>query len=175
MTETEQLTSLISESAKEKIDRWLEKYPPEKKRSGLLFALRVLQDENKGWLTTQLIEAAADYLDLPHIAAFEVATFYSMYDLKPVGRHKVKVCTSISCMLRGSDKIIAHLRDRLGVSMGDTTPDGCFTLQHAECLAACGNAPVIQINDEQYYEDINPEKVDLLLEEIRVRESNDGK
>lgn len=175
MIDSENITSLISDETKDQIDRWLEKYPSNQKRSGVLHALRLVQEENNGWLTNDLMDAVAEYLGLPPIAVYEVATFYSMYDLKPVGRNKVKVCTSISCMLRGSDKIISHLRNRLGVNMGETTPDGIFTLKEVECLAACGNAPALQINDKNYYEDITPEKIDIILDEIQARENADGK
>lgn len=170
-----EIRSILSDATRKEIDRWLVKYPPDQKRSGLLYALRVVQEENGGWLTTELMDAVADYLDLPHIAAYEVGTFYSMYDLKQVGKIKVKVCTSISCMLRGSDKILAHLRDRLGINVGETTSDGLFTLKGVECLAACGNAPVIQIDDGDYVEDVNPEKIDIMLDRIQERESSDGK
>lgn len=170
------MTNLLSDTARSQIDRWLEKFPSDKKRSAVLYALRVVQEENGGWLTNELMVAVADYLGIPHIAVFEVGTFYSMFDLHPVGRNKIKVCTSISCMLRGSDKIISHLRDRLGVNLDETTPDGIFTLKATECLAACGNAPVIQINDREYYEDVTPEKIDLVIDEIREREeTSNGK
>lgn len=161
----------LSESAKAKIDQWLEKFPPDQKRSGVLYALRVVQEENGGWLNEALMNAVAEYLNLPPISVYEVGTFYSMYDLQPVGK-KIKVCTSISCMLRGSDKIISHLRDRLGINLGQTTPDGAFTLKSVECLAACGNAPVIQIDDRDYCEDVTPEKIDLLIDELRLRQED---
>lgn len=166
--------SLLSDSIKEQIDRWLKKYPPDQKRSAVLYALRIVQEQNHGWLTRELMDAVAAYLDIPNIAVYEVATFYSMYDLKPVGKVKVKVCNSISCMLRGSDRIVAHLKDRLGIKMGETTPDCLFTLQEAECLAACGNAPVIQINDGEYIEDVTPEKIDIVLDRIQERERSHG-
>ncbi|MBA2654237.1 MAG: NADH-quinone oxidoreductase subunit NuoE [Gammaproteobacteria bacterium] len=169
------MTNLLSTQAKSQINVWLKKYPANQKRSAVLFALRVVQEENGGWLTNDLMDAVAKYLELPSIAVYEVATFYSMYDLKPVGRHKVKVCTSISCMLKGSDKIISHLRDRLGINMGETTPDGLFTLKEVECLAACGNAPAIQIDDKSYFEDITPEKIDVILDEMQALETANGK
>jgi NADH-quinone oxidoreductase subunit E len=172
MIATETNTSLLSDSIKEQIDRWLQKYPPDQKRSAVLYALRIVQEQNHGWLTTDLMNAVAEYLDIPNIAVYEVATFYSMYDLKPVGKVKVKVCTSISCMLRGSDKLVAHLRDRLGVGLGETTRDGLFTLKGVECLAACGSAPVIQIDDRHYIENITPEKIDVELNRIQEREKS---
>lgn len=174
MNESLTTESLLSENAKERIDNWLNRYPPDQKRSAVLFALRVVQEENNGWLTDKLMAAVADYLSLPPIAVYEVATFYSMYDLKPVGMHKIKVCTSISCMLRGSDKLIKHLRNRLAISIGETTPDGLFTLKEVECLAACGNAPAIQINDRGYFEDMTPEKIDLILDEYEEKERKNG-
>lgn len=172
-TESEQ-TQVLSEAIRAQIDRWLEKYPANQKRSGVLYALRIAQEENGGWLTTQLMDAVADYLGIPHIAVYEVATFYSMYDLKPLGKIKVKICTSISCALKGSDKIIAHLRDRLGINIGETTTNGVFTLKEVECLAACGNAPVVQINDRDYIEDVTPEKIDVELDRIQERETANG-
>lgn len=165
----------LSDKAKQQIDQWLERYPSNQKKSGVLFALRVVQEENSGWLTIDLMDAVAAYLEIPPISVYEVATFYSMYDLKPVGRNKVKVCTSISCMLRGSDKMLSHIRDRLGINVGETTPDGIFTLKEVECLAACGNAPVLQINDQDYFEDLTPQKIDLILDEIKARERMNGK
>lgn len=165
----------LSEATRAKIDEWLKKYPADQKRSGVLYALRIVQEENGGWLTTELMNAVADYLSIPRIAAYEVATFYSMYDLKPVGKVKVKVCTSISCMLRGSDKLISHLRDRLGINIGETTPDGLFTLTGAECLAACGGAPALQIDDREYIENVTPEKIDLVLDSIQEQEAANAK
>ena len=174
MIQSEMTTNLLSETVREQIDRWLEKFPPDQKRSATLYALRVVQEENGGWLTDELMAAVAEYLNIPAIGVYEVATFYSMYDLNKVGKHKIKICTSISCMLRGSDKIINHLRDRLGINLGETTPDGLFTLKAVECLAACGNAPALQINDRSYVENIDPEKIDLILDELQVLEIADG-
>jgi NADH-quinone oxidoreductase subunit E len=161
----------LSESVRNKIDQWLKKFPTDKKQSGVLYALRLVQEENGGWLTEQLMDDVADYLDMPHIAVYEVATFYTMYDLKPVGQHKINICTNISCMLRGSNRIVDYLEDRLGIKLGETTPDGRFTLRAVECLAACGNAPVMQIDDRKYYEDLTPEKVDLILGEVNAAET----
>jgi NADH-quinone oxidoreductase subunit E len=174
MTESLTTASLLSDTAKEAIDRWLERYPANQKQSAILYALRIVQEENNGWLTDNLMAAVADYLGLPHMVAYEAATFYSMYDLKPVGRYKIKVCTSISCMLRGSDKLIAHISNRLGIGLDETTVDGLFTLKGAECLAACGNAPVIQINDRDYFEDVTLEKMDKILDKLQA-ENADGK
>jgi len=154
---------LLSPEAKAEIDRWVAKYPPERKQATVMAALRVVQEENSGWLSTELIEAVADYLEIAPVAAHEVATFYGMYDLKPVGRHKIFVCTNISCMLCGSDGIVARLEKKLGIKMGETTADGKFTLKEVECLAACCGAPMFQI-DKTYYENLTPERVDEILD-----------
>jgi len=145
------------------IDQWIAKYPPERKQSAVMAALRIVQDANGGWLTSELMDAVADYLDMPRIAVYEVATFYSMYELKPVGRHKICMCTNISCMLCGSEQVVSHLEDKLGIRMGETTPDGKFTLKEVECLGACVGAPVVQIG-RQYFEKLTPEKIDEILD-----------
>jgi NADH-quinone oxidoreductase subunit E len=175
ISKQETLSNQISSDTKKQIDNWLKKFPSNQKKSAALYALRLVQEENDGWLTKELMLAVADYLDIPPIAVFEVATFYSMYNLKPVGRNQVKICTSISCMLRGSDKIIAHIRDRFGIGVGETTSDGFFTLQDAECLAACGIAPMLQINNKEYHGNITPEKMDILLKQLKEMEADDGK
>ncbi|HFQ14475.1 MAG TPA: NADH-quinone oxidoreductase subunit NuoE [Gammaproteobacteria bacterium] len=154
---------LISDASRAEIDRWIAKYPPEQKRSAVMAALRILQDQNKGYLTTDLMDAVAEYLAMPPIAVYEVATFYSMYELEAVGRHKICVCTNISCMLRGSDEIVAHLNKRLGIGLGETTQDGRFTLKEVECLGACVEAPMFQIADK-YYGNLTPETVDEILD-----------
>ncbi len=174
MTELTMTESLLSAATRDQIDQWLKKYPANQKRSAVLYALRIVQAENGGWLTEELMEAVANYLELSTIAVFEVATFYSMYDLKPVGRNKIKICTSISCMLRGSDKLISHLQTKLGISVGETTPDKMFTLQEVECLAACGGAPAIMINDEMYYENLTSQKLDVILDTIKEAETANG-
>jgi NADH-quinone oxidoreductase subunit E len=162
-------TSLISEAVRKEIDRWLKKYPPTQQQSGVLYALRLVQEQNGGWLSVELLEAVADYLQMPKIAVFEVATFYSMYNLKPVGRHTFSVCGNISCMLRGSEKIMQHLQTRLGIVIDETTPDGRFTLKQVECLAACGGAPAMQLDDRYYYENLTPESIDVLLGELEQK------
>ncbi len=160
---TQSKLDLISEASRAEIDRWIAKYPPEQKRSAVMAALRILQDQNKGYLTTDLMDAVAEYLEMPPIAVYEVATFYSMYELEAVGRHKICVCTNISCMLRGSDEIVAHLNKRLGIGLGETTQDGRFTLKEVECLGACVEAPMFQIADK-YYGNLTPETVDEILD-----------
>lgn len=157
------MITVFSESVRQDIDKWLCKFPAERKQSGLLYALRRVQEENKGSLTTELIEQVAHYLDIPPSVAYEVATFYSMYYLEPQGQHSFSVCTNISCMLRGSSEIVEHLEKRLGIKTGETTKDGRYTLREAECLAACCAAPVLQLDDRDYYENLTPEKIDVLL------------
>jgi NADH-quinone oxidoreductase subunit E len=156
----------LSAAARAEIDRWAAKFPPERKRAALLAALTIVQRENGGWLTPDLMEAVADYLEVPPVAVEEAATFYSLFDLGPVGRHKLYVCNSISCWLCGSESIIEHLKQRLGIAAGETTPDGRFTLKQAECLAACGGAPAMVIGGE-YHENLTPEKVDALLARLK--------
>ncbi len=155
----------LSEQTKQKIDHWLKKYPSDQRQSGVMYALSVVQEENGGWLTETLMDAIADYLNMPKIAVYEVATFYSMFELNPVGRHKISVCTNISCMLCGSEEIAAYLKERLGIGFNETTADGKFTLKEVECLAACGRAPVLQMAGD-YYENLTIEKVDRLLKEL---------
>jgi NADH-quinone oxidoreductase subunit E len=155
--------SALSAHAREEIDSWLQRYPSERKRSAVLAALRVAQHENRGYLTRELMDAVADYLELAPIAVYEVATFYSMLETKPVGRHNIAVCTNVSCMLRGADDIVSHLQGRLGIRLGESTDDGKFYLKREEeCLAACCGAPMMQV-DHVYYENLTPEKVDEIL------------
>ncbi|MGE3318149.1 MAG: NADH-quinone oxidoreductase subunit NuoE [Candidatus Berkiella sp.] len=153
---------VLSQKVRGQIDEWLKKYPPEQRQAGVIAALTMVQDENGGYLTTELMDAVAAYLGMPKIAVYEVATFYSMFELKPVGKHKICVCTNISCMLRGSEQIVDYLQTKLGIKLGETTKDGKFTLKHVECLAACGVAPMMQIG-RQYHENLTPEKIDKIL------------
>ena len=155
--------SILSESLKADINKWTKKFPPERRQSAVLPALTLVQDANQGYLSRELIDAVADYLNMSRVTAYEVATFYSMYELKPVGRHKIGVCTNVSCMLRGCDKIVKHLKDRLQINFGETTADGQFTLKEVECLGACANAPVVHIG-QRYYEDLTPKKIDEILD-----------
>lgn len=159
-------TERLSAHVRAEIDGWLAKYPADRKQSAVLAALREVQHENGGYLTTELLDAVADYLGLPHIAVYEVASFYSMFELKPVGRHSISVCTNISCMLCGSDEIVAHLQNKLGIKLGESTADGRFYLKREEeCLAACSSGPVMQI-DHVYYENLTPAKVDQILDSL---------
>lgn len=155
----------LSESVRAKIDHWLLRYPPDQKRSGVLQALHFVQDEHEGSLTVELMEAVANYLGLPYIAVFEVATFYSMYNLKPVGKHVIDVCTNISCMLSHSEEMLDHFKKRLNINVNETTADGLFTLREVECLAACAAAPMCQIG-KKYYENLTPEKIDDIIKNL---------
>jgi NADH-quinone oxidoreductase subunit E len=159
-------SDLLSAHARAEIDHWLTRYPADRKQSALLAALREVQHENGGYLTTELMDAVADYLDLPAIAVYEVATFYSMFETHPVGRHNIAVCTNISCMLRGGDTVLAYIEKKLGIKLGESTPDGKFYLKREEeCLAACCGAPMMQV-DHVYYEHLTPEKVDQVLNSL---------
>lgn len=155
--------SLFSPEVRAAIDDWVAKYPQGWSQSAVIAALAIVQKGNGGYLTEQLMDDVAAYLDMPPIAVYEVATFYSMFELKPVGRHKVCVCTNVSCMINGSDKIVEHMRSKLGVGLGQTTKDGRFTLKEVECLGACGGAPMFQIGTK-YYENLTPELVDSILD-----------
>lgn len=154
----------LSAEIRAQVDREIAKYPSDRKSSAVMAALRIVQ-EHHGWLSAGLLEAVADYLDMPPVAVAEVAGFYSMYDLKPVGRHKICVCTNISCLLNGSDHIVRHLEQRLGIKSGETTPDGKFTLKQVECLGACVGAPMMQIG-KTYYEHLAPDRLDAILKEF---------
>lgn len=152
---------------REEIDRWVAKFPPERKRSAVISALHAAQHENGGHLTTPLMDAVAAYLGLPPIQVYEVAGFYSMFETHPVGRHHVSVCTNISCMLRGGETLLAHIEKRLGIQVGESTPDGrIFLKREEECLAACTGAPMMMV-DHVYYEDLTPEKVDTVLDALK--------
>ena len=153
----------LPETLKRDIDHWVAKFPADQKRSALLPALRLAQEQMGGYLSPSIMMAIGDYLDTPYVAVHEVASFYSMYEHKPVGKHKICVCTSISCMLKGSKEIMQHLESRLNVKCGETSKDGKFTLKHVECMGACVGAPMFQIDDREYYENLTPEKVDEIL------------
>ena len=161
MTDKQQL---LTAATRAEIDHWLQKYPADKKRSAVLSALHAAQQQNNGWLSNELMDAVATYLELPKIQVYEVATFYDMYDLTSCGKHKIRVCTNISCMLRGCDKIVDSLKQRLHIGFDESTADGKFVLKEAECLAACAGAPMMQI-DNKYYENLTPEKVDDIISE----------
>ncbi|RLA04773.1 MAG: NAD(P)H-dependent oxidoreductase subunit E [Gammaproteobacteria bacterium] len=166
----QQSESVLSAHACEQIDHWLGKFPPEQKKSALLGTLTVVQHENNGYLTTELMDAVAAYLDLQPIAVYEVATFYSMFETEPVGRNCIAVCTNISCMLRGADEVVEYLENKLGIALGESTADGKYFLKlEEECLAGCAGAPLMQVN-HKYYEQLDPVnepgKIDQILESL---------
>lgn len=158
-------SELLPDELKAAIEKWTKKYPPERRQSAVLSALTLTQDYNGGYLSQDLIDAVADFLKMSRVTAYEVATFYSLYELQPIGRHKIGVCTNISCMLNGCDKIVKHLQNRLQVNLGETTADEKFTLREVECLGACANAPVVNIG-QHYYENLTPEKLDKILDSL---------
>ena len=164
MTETASLL-LLSEYVRGEVDAWLARYPVDQKQSAVLGALHALQHED-GYLKIEKMDAIAEYLDMPAIAVYEVASFYSMFELEPVGRHTLSVCTNLSCMLCGADEIVEHLKHKLGIDLGESTPDGKFFLKkEEECLAACCGAPMMQVN-HVYQENLTIDKVDRILEEL---------
>jgi NADH-quinone oxidoreductase subunit E len=156
----------LSEHVREEIDHWVAKFPPDRKRSAVISALHAVQHENKGFLTADLMDAVAAYLNLPNILVYEVASFYSMFETKPVGRHHISVCTNISCMLRGSQEVVDHVENKLGIKTGESTPDGRIYLKREEeCLAACTGAPMMMV-DHVFYENLTPESIDKILDEL---------
>jgi NADH-quinone oxidoreductase subunit E len=156
----------LSEHVREEIDHWVAKFPPERKRSAVISALHAVQHENNGYLTAELMDAVAAYLGLAPIHVYEVASFYSMFETKPVGRHHVSVCTNISCMLRGSQEIVDRVEQKLGIKTGESTSDGRIYLKREEeCLAACTGAPMLMV-DHVFHENLTPESVDKILDEL---------
>lgn len=156
---------MLDAKVRQQIDHWLTKFPEDQKRSAVIPSLMIVQKSNGGWLSQAHIDAVAAYLGLPRIAVFEVATFYTLFDLRPVGKYKLFVCTNVSCMLCGSTKIANHIKQTLNIDFGETTSDGLFTLKEVECLGACGGAPVMQV-DETFHENLTPEKIDSLLSKL---------
>jgi NADH-quinone oxidoreductase subunit E len=160
---------LLSPEALAKIDRESAKYPAGEKQSAVMAALAIAQDEH-GWLSTEVMDFVAQYLGMPPIAVYEVASFYTMYNLKPVGRCKLTLCTNLPCALQGANVAAEHLKKRLGIGFGETTPDGGFTLKEGECLGACGDAPVMLMNNKTMLSWMTPEKIDALIESQRKPE-----
>jgi len=153
-------------SVRTEIDKWVAKFPAGREQSAVIAALHAVQHENHGFLTPDRIDAVADYLGLPAIHVYEVATFYSMFETEPVGRNSISVCTNVSCMLCGADEIVAHIESKLGIRTGESTPDGRFYLKREEeCLAACTGAPMMMVNHE-YYENLTKEEVDRILDQL---------
>ena len=158
---------LLSDHTRQEIDRWVAKFPPGRQRSATIAALHAAQEQNSGFLTPELMDAVADYLKLPPIQVYEVASFYSMFETHPCGRHHVSICTNISCMLCGAEDLVAHVEKKLGIKLGESTPDGrIFLKREEECLAACTGAPMMMV-DHVFYENLTPESIDRVLDELR--------
>ena len=156
--------TLLSEHVREEIEHWKARFPEDRQRSAVIGALHAVQHENDGYLTPELMDAVAEYLALPNIHVYEVATFYSMFQTKPVGRHNVAICTNVSCMLRGAEEIVEHVENKLGVKLGESTTDGRIYLKREEeCLAACCGAPMMMV-DHDYHENLTKEQVDDILD-----------
>jgi NADH-quinone oxidoreductase subunit E len=157
----------LSEDTRREIDRWLAKFPPDRRRSAVIAALREAQHQNGGYLTTPLMDAVAEYIGLPPIQVYEVASFYSMFETRPCGRVHVSICTNISCMLCGADEIVAAVERHLGIRTGESTPDGRIYLKREEeCLAACNNAPMMMV-DHVYHEHLTPEAAIQVLDGVK--------
>lgn len=156
---------MLSAEALKEIDRALAKYPAAQKQSAVMAALAVVQDEH-GWLSAEVIRFVADYLAMPAIAVQEVATFYAMYQTTPVGTHKITVCTNLPCALSGGEAAADYVKRKLGIGFGETTPDGKFTLREGECMGACGDAPVLLVNNKRMCSFMSRDKIDQLLEEL---------
>ena len=157
----------LNEHTRAEIDHWIAKFPPGRQRSATIAALRAAQEQNHGHLTSELMNAVAEYLHLPPIQVYEVASFYSMFEIAPCGRHHVSICTNISCMLRGGEDLVAHAERKLGIRLGESTPDGRILLKREEeCLAACTGAPMMMV-DHVFHEHLTPEKVDRILDELK--------
>ena len=167
MSETASKIHLLSEHTRHEIDGWVARFPEGRQRSAVLSALRFTQEQNQGFLTPDLMEAVAQYLKLPAIQVFEVASFYSMFETHPCGRHHVSVCTNISCMLNGSDDVVAYVEKKLGIKTGEGTADGrIFLKREEECLAACTGAPMMMV-DHHFYEHLTPESIDSVLDALK--------
>ena len=157
-------SSILSDRVREEIDRWTARFPADRQRSAIIGALHAVQHENNGYLTAELMNGVAEYLDLPPIQVYEDATYYSMFQTKPVGRHNVAICTNVSCMLRGAEEIVAHVEEKLGIKIGESTEDGRIYLKREEeCLAACCGAPMMMV-DHKYHENLTLEQVDEILD-----------
>ena len=157
---------LLSEQAYKKIDRELAKFPADQRQSAVMAALAIAQDEY-GWVSPEVMQDVADYIGMPAIAVQEVATFYNMYDLKPVGKHKVTICTNLPCALSGGEKAAAYLKEKLGIDYRQTTADCQFTLVEGECMGACGDSPVLLVNNKRMCSHMSNEKIDALLAELK--------
>jgi NADH-quinone oxidoreductase subunit E len=157
---------VLSDHVKDEIEHWKARFPENRQRSAVIAALHAVQHENDGYLTAEQMNAVAAYLELPTIQVYEVATFYSMFQTKPVGRHNVAICTNVSCMLRGADDIVGHVQKKLGIKLGESTEDGRIYLKREEeCLAACCGAPMMMVN-HKYHENLTNKRVDQILDEL---------
>ena len=157
---------LLSEQAYKKIDRELAKFPADQRQSAVMAALTIAQDE-KGWLSPDIMQDIAVYIGMPAIAVQEIATFYNMYDLKPVGKNKITICTNLPCALSGGEKAAHYLKEKLGIDYRETTADGQFTLIEGECMGACGDSPVLLVNNKRMCSHMSNEKIDVLLTELK--------
>ena len=155
----------LSQEVRQKIDRELGKYPPDQRQSAVMSALAFAQDEH-GWLSTDIMDAVAGYLGMPPVAVYEVATFYTMYNVKPQGRFKISICTNLPCALSGANAAAEHLKHKLGVGFGETTADGKFTLKEGECMGACGDAPVLLVDNKRMESFMSNDKLDALMAEL---------
>lgn len=159
------LAQMLSIDAIDAINKWVSKYPPERKRAAVIPSLTIAQEE-KGYLPRELMDAVSDYLEIPHIASYEVATFYSMFRMEKPGKHVVSLCTNVSCMLAGSNELKQWFKDELDIEPGETSSDGRITLKEVECLAACGGAPMLEVG-KQYHENLDVEKLAHLITELQ--------
>jgi NADH-quinone oxidoreductase subunit E len=157
---------MLTTDSLKRIDREIAKYPADQKKSAVMSALVIAQDE-KGWLSNEVMDFVAQYLGMPPVAVYEVATFYSMYNLKPIGRHKLTICTCLPCGLQGSLAAADHLRAKLGIGFNETTADGRFTLKEGECMGACAMAPVVLVNNKKMHDYMSNEKLDQLIQELK--------
>ena len=158
---------MLSLQTREKIDREIAKYPADQKQSAVMSALALAQAEH-GWLSTEIMDAVAGYLGMPPVAVYEVASFYTMYNLRPVGRFKVSICTNLPCALQGATVAAEHIKHKLGIGFNETTADGTFTLKEGECMGACGDAPVLIVNDRRMCSWMNAAKLDELVDELKA-------
>ena len=157
---------VLSDAARARIDREVTKYPPDQKRSAVIAALAIAQDEH-GWLSAEVMDDVARHLGMPTVAVYEVASFYAMFELKPTGRYKLTICTNLPCALSGATAAAEHLKQKLGIGFGETTGDGKFTLKEGECFGACGDAPVLLVDNKRMCSHMSKEKLDQLLEELK--------
>jgi NADH-quinone oxidoreductase subunit E len=159
--------SVLSAKTRAELDHWIAKFPPGRQRSACIAGLRAAQEQNNGFLTAELMDAVAEYLNLPPIQVYEVASFYSMFETHPCGRHHVSICTNISCYLNGGDELVAHAQKKLGIKLNESTADGrIFLKREEECLAACTGAPMMMV-DHVFHEHLTPEKLDEILDGLK--------